>query len=100
MYPVSLKWSLTPTLSTQNFTSAAVREALGSFLMHKYSEGYPGARYYSGNEFIDENERLCQQRALEAFNLDPEKWGVNVQPLSGSRDSNSHIQYNANIDIH
>lgn len=50
----------------------------------RYSEGYPGARYYGGNEFIDENEVLCQQRALKAFNLDPEEWGVNVQPLSGS----------------
>lgn len=47
--------------------------------LDKYSEGYPGARYYGGNEFIDESERLCQQRALEAFNLNPEEWGVNVQ---------------------
>lgn len=45
----------------------------------KYSEGYPGARYYGGNEFIDESESLCQQRALEAFRLNPEEWGVNVQ---------------------
>lgn len=41
-------------------------------------------RYYGGNEVIDEIERLCQKRALEAFNLKPEEWGVNVQPLSGS----------------
>jgi glycine/serine hydroxymethyltransferase len=41
-------------------------------------------RYYGGNEFIDANERLCQQRALQAFRLDPAQWGVNVQPLSGS----------------
>lgn len=45
----------------------------------KYSEGYPGARYYGGNEFIDQAERLCQQRALQAFGLSPEEWGVNVQ---------------------
>ena len=45
----------------------------------KYSEGYPGARYYGGNEFIDASERLCQQRALEAFGLDQREWGVNVQ---------------------
>lgn len=51
---------------------------------NKYSEGYPGARYYGGNEFIDQAERLCQKRALAAFRLDPAKWGVNVQPLSGS----------------
>lgn len=45
----------------------------------KYSEGYPGARYYGGNEHIDEAERLCQQRALETFQLNPAEWGVNVQ---------------------
>ncbi|KAI5239173.1 SHMT-domain-containing protein [Aureobasidium subglaciale] len=66
-------------IPSENFTSQAVLDALGS-----YSEGYPGARYYGGNEHIDEAERLCQQRALQAFRLDPEKWGVNVQPLSGS----------------
>lgn len=41
-------------------------------------------RYYGGNEFIDEVELLCQKRALQAFDLDPAKWGVNVQPYSGS----------------
>lgn len=41
-------------------------------------------RYYGGNEYIDQVETLCQQRALEAFHLDKHKWGVNVQPLSGS----------------
>lgn len=71
-------------IASENFTSAAVREATGSLLAHKYSEGYPGARYYSGNEWIDANERLCQERALKAFRLDPAKWGVNVQPHSGS----------------
>lgn len=40
--------------------------------------------YYGGNEVIDKNERLCIKRALEAFHLDPAKWGVNVQPYSGS----------------
>ena len=45
----------------------------------KYSEGYPGARYYGGNKHIDEAERLCQQRALEVFGLDEKEWGVNVQ---------------------
>lgn len=59
-------------------------QAVGSIMTNKYSEGYPGARYYGGNEFIDQAERLCQKRALEAFRLDPAKWGVNVQPLSGS----------------
>ncbi|KAF7561258.1 hypothetical protein G7046_g2868 [Stylonectria norvegica] len=71
-------------IPSENFTSRAVLEALGSVMQNKYSEGYPGARYYGGNEHIDEAERLCQQRALQAFRLDPELWGVNVQPLSGS----------------
>lgn len=71
-------------IASENFTSRAVLEALGSCLVNKYSEGYPGARYYGGNEFIDEMELLCQQRALECFRLDPQQWGVNVQPYSGS----------------
>jgi len=71
-------------IASENFTSRAVQEALGSCLTNKYSEGYPGARYYGGNEYIDEIELLCQKRALECFDLDPNKWGVNVQPYSGS----------------
>ena len=59
-------------------------EANGSILTNKYSEGLPNARYYGGNEYIDELENLCRSRALKAFNLDPAKWGVNVQPYSGS----------------
>jgi len=71
-------------IASENFTSKAVLDALGSVLSNKYSEGYPGARYYGGNENIDQVELMCQQRALEAFDLDPEEWGVNVQSLSGS----------------
>jgi len=71
-------------IASENFTSSAVREALGSCFTNKYSEGYPGARYYAGNQYIDQNELLCQKRALEVFRLDNSKWGVNVQPLSGS----------------
>lgn len=48
-------------------------------MQNKYSEGYPGARYYGGNEHIDEAERLCQSRALQTFKADESKWGVNVQ---------------------
>lgn len=59
-------------------------DALGSVMSNKYSEGYPGARYYGGNEHIDAVERLCQQRALEAFGLSDDEWHVNVQSLSGS----------------
>ena len=71
-------------IASENFTTKSVFDALGSVMSNKYSEGYPGARYYGGNENIDQVETLCQQRALEAFDLDPEKWGVNVQSLSGS----------------
>ncbi|KAJ8750510.1 hypothetical protein K2173_015660 [Erythroxylum novogranatense] len=71
-------------IASENFTSRAVMEAVGSCLTNKYSEGLPGKRYYGGNEHIDELETLCQQRALAAFHLDGSKWGVNVQPLSGS----------------
>lgn len=71
-------------IASENFTSRSVLDALGSVLSNKYSEGYPGARYYGGNENIDQVELLCQKRALEAFHLDPEEWGVNVQSLSGS----------------
>ncbi|KAL9286726.1 putative glycine hydroxymethyltransferase [Arabidopsis thaliana] len=71
-------------IAAENFTSVAVMEALGSCLTNKYSEGMPGNRYYGGTEFIDEIESLCRSRALEAFQCNPEKWGVNVQPYSGS----------------
>lgn len=71
-------------IASENFTSKSVLDALGSVMSNKYSEGYPGARYYGGNENIDKVERLCQERALAAFDLDPAKWGVNVQSLSGS----------------
>lgn len=71
-------------IASENFTSTAVFDALGTPMCNKYSEGYPGARYYGGNEQIDKMEILCQNRALHTFNLTPEKWGVNVQTLSGS----------------
>ncbi|CAH0480108.1 unnamed protein product [Peronospora belbahrii] len=71
-------------IASENFTSIAVFDALGSVMSNKYSEGYPGQRYYGGNQLIDQVEELCRARALEAFNLDPEQWGVNVQSLSGS----------------
>lgn len=68
----------------QNLTSRATMEANGSILTNKYSEGLPNARYYGGNEYVDELELLCQKRALQAFHLDAAQWGVNVQPYSGS----------------
>ncbi|GME85918.1 unnamed protein product [[Candida] boidinii] len=61
-------------IASENFTSTSVFDALGTPMCNKYSEGYPGARYYGGNEHIDRMELLCQARALKAFNLDSEKW--------------------------
>ncbi|CAH1100276.1 unnamed protein product [Psylliodes chrysocephalus] len=71
-------------IASENFTTLPVLQCLSSCLHNKYSEGLPGQRYYGGNEFIDEIEILAQKRSLEAFKVDPEKWGVNVQPYSGS----------------
>ncbi|KAL3538536.1 hypothetical protein ACH5RR_001902 [Cinchona calisaya] len=69
-------------IASENFVCKAVMEALGSHLTNKYSEGYSGGRYYGGNQYIDEIETLCCERALAAFELDSDKWGVNVQPYS------------------
>ena len=71
-------------IASENFTSKSVIECLGSILTNKYSEGRPHARYYGGNEVIDEIETCCEERALKAFKLEPSKWSVNVQPYSGS----------------
>lgn len=71
-------------IPSENFVSKDVLEALGSVFTNKYAEGYPGARYYGGNKFVDEVENLARARALKAFNLSPDEWSVNVQPYSGS----------------
>lgn len=71
-------------IASENFTSKSVMECLGSVLTNKYSEGQIGNRYYGGCEHIDEVENLCKERALSAYKLDSSKWGVNVQPYSGS----------------
>ena len=71
-------------IASENFTSTNVLTLLGSVFTNKYSEGLPGKRYYGGNKHIDELETLCIQRALTAFHLDANEWGVNVQPYSGS----------------
>lgn len=71
-------------IASENFTSLSVLQCLSSCLHNKYSEGLPGQRYYGGNEYIDEIELLAQKRALEAYRLNPEEWGCNVQPYSGS----------------
>ncbi len=71
-------------IASENIVSCDVLEALGSELTNKYAEGYPGKRYYGGNEVVDKIEILAQERALKLFGLSKEKWAVNVQPLSGS----------------
>ncbi len=67
-------------IPSENIVSLAVREAMGSCLTNKYSEGYPGARYYGGNEIIDEIENIARERAKKLFGVPY----VNVQPYSGS----------------
>lgn len=71
-------------IASENYVSKDVLEALGSEMTNKYAEGYPGARYYGGNEIVDKVENLAKERALKLFGLSSEKWHVNVQPLSGS----------------
>ncbi len=71
-------------ITSENYVSKDVLEALGSELTNKYAEGYPGHRYYGGNEFSDKIEDLAKGRALKLFKLSSKGWAVNVQPLSGS----------------
>ena len=71
-------------IASENYVSEDVLKALGSKLTNKYAEGYPGRRYYGGNEIIDKVENLCMERALKLFKLKPTEWHANVQPLSGS----------------
>jgi len=68
-------------IPSENFTSLAVMEAQGSVFTNKYSEGYPGKRYYGGNEFVDKSETLAIQRAKKIFHADH----ANVQPHAGSQ---------------
>ena len=67
-------------IPSENFPSRAVLQALGSVFNNKYAEGYPGKRYYGGNEFIDIVENIAIERAKRLFNCEH----VNVQPYSGS----------------
>jgi len=68
-------------IASENFVSAAVMEAQGSILTHKYAEGYPGRRYYGGCEFVDTAEELAISRAMQLFGADY----ANVQPHSGTQ---------------
>ncbi len=69
-------------IASENYVSAAVMEAQGSWLTNKYAEGLPGKRYYGGCEFVDTAERLAQERALALY---PGAEHVNVQPHSGAQ---------------
>lgn len=71
-------------IASENYVSKDVLEALGSEFTNKYAEGYPGKRYYGGNEIVDKVENLAIERALKLFNLKAKDWHVNVQALSGS----------------
>jgi glycine hydroxymethyltransferase len=68
-------------IASENFTSPAVMEAVGSVLTNKYAEGYPGKRYYGGCQIVDQVEDLARNRAAELFDAEY----VNVQPHSGSQ---------------
>src|SRR5215471_20966014 len=68
-------------IASENFTSPAVLEAVGTALTNKYAEGYPGKRYYGGCEFVDEVEALAIERAKRLFGAEH----ANVQPHSGSQ---------------
>jgi len=78
-------------IPSENLVSKDVLRALGSELTNKYSEGYPGKRYYAGNSVIDKIELLAQERARKVFRLG-KNWHVNVQPYSGS-PANQAVYY-------
>ena len=71
-------------IASENYPSKAVREALSSIFVVKYSEGRPHKRYYAGMENVDRLEILVEERIRKAFKLNSKKWAVNVQPYSGS----------------
>ena len=75
-------------IPSENYVSEAVLEALGGIGTNKYSEGYPGKRYYGGNQYIDEIEKLAQNRAKKLFGVEH----ANVQPYSGS-PANQAVYY-------
>ena len=74
-------------IASENFTSPAVMEAVGSVLTNKYSEGYPGRRYYGGNQVVDEIEEIGLERVTSLFGAE----AANVQPHSGA---------NANVAVY
>ena len=79
--------NLVHLIPSENFTSDEVKMALGSCLTNKYAEGYPGKRYYQGNEFVDQIENLAIERGKKVLGVEH----LNVQPYSGS-PANSAVQ--------
>lgn len=71
-------------IPSENYVSQKILDAIGSPLTNKYSEGYPGKRYYPGNEIYDKIEMYVQNLALKAFRLNQKDWSSNIQPYSGS----------------
>ena len=71
-------------IPSENIVDPALLKIIGSPLMNKYSEGYPGKRYYPGNEFCDQIEDYAREQGLKAFGLNPKQWFLNVQAYSGS----------------
>lgn len=71
-------------IPSENYASKKVREAMSSVFANKYSEGYPGKRYYPGNEIVDQMETRAQSLACQVFGLQEDEWHINVQPASGS----------------
>ncbi len=77
-------------IASENYTSPAVMQAVGSVLTNKYAEGYPGKRYYGGCQFVDEAESLARQRAQKLFSAEH----ANVQPHSGAQ-ANTAVCFSA-----
>lgn len=76
------QWTIN-LIASENYASEAVLEALATPFVNKYSEGYPGKRYYPGNKYVDEIEACAIEKARKLFSLG-RAWHVNVQPYSGS----------------
>ena len=82
-------------IASENFVSEAVMQAMGSHLTNKYAEGYPGARYYGGCEYVDEVETLAIERAKQLFGAEH----ANVQPHSGSQANMAVVRRRSGLKL-
>lgn len=71
-------------IASENVAPPEILKILGTPLVNKYSEGYPGKRYYPGNKYYDEIENMAKSEGLQAFGLNPKNWFANVEAYSGS----------------